>query len=116
MAVKLEITESALGANPSQALKILSQLCATGVCVAIDEFGTGYSSLAYLLRLRIHEIKVDRTFVRDMTTHDKDLAIVRSTIELGHNLGLQAVAEGMEARRRMSCSVGWGVTLPRAST
>jgi diguanylate cyclase (GGDEF)-like protein/PAS domain S-box-containing protein len=117
--LKLEITESALVADPWQALRILSQLCATGVRVAIDDFGTGYSSLAYLKQLPIHEIKVDRTFVRDMTTQTKDLAIVRSTIELGHNLGLEAVAEGVEDQAtldllgKLGCDVAQGYHLSR---
>jgi EAL domain-containing protein (putative c-di-GMP-specific phosphodiesterase class I) len=117
--LKLEITESALVADPWQALKILSELCATGVRVAIDDFGTGYSSLAYLKQLPIHEIKVDRTFVRDMTTQTKDLAIVRSTIELGHNLGLEAVAEGVEDQATLDllgtlgCDVAQGYHLSR---
>ncbi|HEV7662607.1 MAG TPA: EAL domain-containing protein, partial [Chloroflexota bacterium] len=117
--LKLEITESALVRDPWQAFRILSRLCASGVRVAIDDFGTGYSSLAYLKQLPIHEIKVDRIFVRDMTTQAKDLAIVRSTIELGHNLGLQAVAEGVEDQATfellgsLGCDVAQGFHLSR---
>jgi diguanylate cyclase (GGDEF)-like protein/PAS domain S-box-containing protein len=94
--LKLEITESALVGDPWQALQILTELCASGVRIAIDDFGTGYSSLAYLKQLPIHEIKIDQSFVSDMISDRKDLAIVRSTIELGHNLGLETVAEGVE--------------------
>jgi diguanylate cyclase (GGDEF)-like protein/PAS domain S-box-containing protein len=118
-ALRLEITETALVAEPWQALKILSRLCETGVRVAIDDFGTGYSSLAYLKELPIHEIKIDRTFVRDMTSHAKDLAIVRSTIALGHNLGLEVVAEGVEDQatfdvlRTMGCDVAQGFHISR---
>jgi diguanylate cyclase (GGDEF)-like protein/PAS domain S-box-containing protein len=95
-AVTLEITESALIAYPQQALDVLTQLHEMGLRLAIDDFGTGYSSLAYVKQLPIDEIKIDKSFVIDMRTGESDAAIVRSTIDLAHNLGLQTVAEGIE--------------------
>ncbi|MBI3301707.1 MAG: EAL domain-containing protein [Deltaproteobacteria bacterium] len=92
----VEITESALAADPERALEILTRLGEMGVRISIDDFGTGYSSLAYLKRLPVDEIKIDKSFVIGMTADDNDAAIVRSTIDLGHNLGLAVVAEGVE--------------------
>ena len=96
--VMLEITESVLMADPTQALAVLTRLSALGVRVAIDDFGTGYSSLAYLKQLPVDAVKIDKSFVQHMGAAEatKDTAIVRSIIELGHNLGLVVVAEGVE--------------------
>src|SRR6266511_5808123 len=94
----IEITESTIMADPVHALQVLSRLNATGVQLAIDDFGTGYSSMAYLRNLPVHELKVDRTFVTHMTSNASDATIVRSTLNLGHNLGLRVVAEGVEDR------------------
>jgi len=94
----LEITESAVMANPSDGLTILSALDRMGVTLAIDDFGTGYSSLAYLKRLPVDELKIDKSFVMDMEQNDNDAVIVRSTIDLAHNLGLKVTAEGVESR------------------
>ena len=98
--VTLEITESVLMADPAQAHAVLTRLSALGVRVAIDDFGTGYSSLAYLKQLPVDAVKIDKSFVQSMgaTETTKDTAIVRSIIELGHNLGLMVVAEGIEDR------------------
>jgi len=90
----LEITESSLMADPGRALQVLARLCAMGLRISIDDFGTGYSSLAYLRQLPVHELKIDRSFVRQMS--EGDAVIVRSTISLGHDLGLTVVAEGVE--------------------
>ncbi len=94
--LKLELTESSIMADPDAALVVLQQLRSTGVRIAIDDFGTGYSSLAYLRRLPVDEIKIDKSFVLDMATNENDAVIVRSAIELAHALGLQVVAEGVE--------------------
>ena len=92
----LEITESAVMANPSTSLKILTSLDHMGIAIAIDDFGTGYSSLAYLKRLPVDELKIDKSFVTDMENNESDAVIVRSTIDLAHNLGLKVTAEGVE--------------------
>jgi EAL domain-containing protein (putative c-di-GMP-specific phosphodiesterase class I) len=92
----LEVTESTIMNDPSRAVIVLSRLRALGVRIAVDDYGTGYSSLAYLKRLAVDELKIDKTFIMGMRTDDNDAVIVRSTIELGHNLGLQLVAEGVE--------------------
>ncbi|MDQ2728271.1 MAG: bifunctional diguanylate cyclase/phosphodiesterase [Actinomycetota bacterium] len=94
----LEITESSVMADPARTIGILGRLDALGVSISVDDFGTGYSSLSYLKRLPVSEIKVDRTFVSGLLNDDSDAAIVRSTIELAHNLGLRVVAEGVEDR------------------
>ena len=82
-----------------------------GVRIAIDDFGTGYSSLGYLKHLPAHEIKIDRSFVADMVAEERDHAIVRSTIDLGHNLGLAAVAEGVEDQATLDLLGGLGCDL-----
>jgi diguanylate cyclase (GGDEF)-like protein len=92
----LEVTESAIMANDPEVLANLARLDEMGVMIAIDDFGTGYSSLAHLRRLPAHEIKIDKSFVMDMATNKSDAVIVRSMIELAHNLGLQVTAEGVE--------------------
>src|SRR4029079_15092206 len=99
--VCLEITESSFMENPQRALHTLGRLRELGVRLSIDDFGTGFSSLAYLRKLRAHEIKIDRTFIATMEDGD-DLVIVRSTIELAHNLGLNVVAEGIENKRSLA--------------
>jgi diguanylate cyclase (GGDEF)-like protein len=96
--LELEITESAVMDDPEYALNIVTQLAALGTSLSIDDFGTGYSSLAYLKRLPVHYIKVDKSFVMDMLTNDNDATIVRSIINLSHDLGLKTVAEGVETR------------------
>jgi EAL domain-containing protein (putative c-di-GMP-specific phosphodiesterase class I) len=83
-------------ADPARALEILGRLDQMGVGLSIDDFGTGYSSMAYLKSLPVHELKVDRSFVSQMTSNARDAVIVRSTVDLGRNLGLRVVAEGVE--------------------
>ena len=95
-ALDLEITESDVMADPKGAIEILARLRALGVRVSIDDFGTGYSSLAYLNRLDVDAVKIDRSFVGTMIVDNSSAAIVRATIELGHGLGLLVVAEGVE--------------------
>ena len=92
----LELTESSIMDQPARASEVLDRLAAMGTRIAIDDFGTGYSSLAYLQRLPVHELKIDRSFVTKLCTNVNDAAIVRSTIDLGHSLDLTIVAEGME--------------------
>ena len=92
----LEITESAIMDDPQRAEQTLNRLSASGFKLSIDDFGTGYSSLAYLKRLPVDELKIDKSFVMGMEKDDDDAKIVRSTIDLAHNLGLSVVAEGVE--------------------
>jgi len=92
----LEITESTIIADPARTVGTLNRLSDMGIALAIDDFGTGYSSLSYLHRLPVDEIKIDKSFVQRMTADESDSVIVRSTIDLGHNLGLQVTAEGVE--------------------
>ena len=92
----LEITESAMMDEPQRAETTLNKLAALGFKLSIDDFGTGYSSLAYLRRLPVHELKIDRSFVSGMDAQAGNAQIVRSTIDLAHNLGLRVVAEGVE--------------------
>jgi EAL domain-containing protein (putative c-di-GMP-specific phosphodiesterase class I) len=92
----VEITESTIMADPTHALEILGRLNIMGVQAAIDDFGTGYSSMAHLKTLPVHELKIDRSFVSQMTSNNRDAVIVRSTVDLGRNLGLRVVAEGVE--------------------
>jgi diguanylate cyclase (GGDEF)-like protein/PAS domain S-box-containing protein len=121
-ALVLEITESALIADPVHVRAVLDQLAGMGVQLSIDDFGTGYSSLSYLKRLPVHEIKIDRSFVLNLTTSEEDAIIVRSTIDLATNLGLRVVAEGVESAevlgylRATGCDVAQGYHLGRPMT
>jgi diguanylate cyclase (GGDEF)-like protein/PAS domain S-box-containing protein len=94
--VRLEITESVIMSKPEQAISTLSQLRKLGIRLAVDDFGTGYSSLAYLDRLPVDEIKIDKSFVSAMAGEVSRTNIVRASIELGHSLRLESVAEGVE--------------------
>ena len=94
--VRFEVTESAIMQDSERALQVLLQLAAIGVGLSIDDFGVGYSSLAYLSRLPVDELKVDKSFVVNMIKWEGDRAIVRATINLAHDLGLSVVAEGVE--------------------
>jgi EAL domain-containing protein (putative c-di-GMP-specific phosphodiesterase class I) len=96
--LQIEITEHALMSDTTRVREILSQLAARGVSVSIDDYGTGYFSLAHLRKLPVHELKIDKSFVMGMAAEDgaQDTAIVRSTADLAHNLGLTVVAEGVE--------------------
>jgi diguanylate cyclase (GGDEF)-like protein len=95
-AIVLEITESAVMADSERVLAVLQRLRGMGVRLSIDDFGTGHSSLSHLKRLPVSEIKIDKSFVTDMHVNDDDAIIVRSTIDLAHNLGLTVTAEGVE--------------------
>ena len=92
----LEVTETAIMADPGRAHRVLASLAAVGVRFAIDDFGTGYSSLASLKTLPVHHLKIDKSFVRYMHEDTDDAIIVRSVIDLGHTLGLRTIAEGVE--------------------
>ncbi len=92
----LELTESQMLADKRRSIEMLSRLRTLGVRIAVDDFGTGQSSLAYLKSLPVNEVKIDRSFVLSMATNHDDAVIVRSTIDMAHNLGLSAVAEGVE--------------------
>jgi EAL domain-containing protein (putative c-di-GMP-specific phosphodiesterase class I) len=115
----LEVTESAVMADPARALDVLGRLHAMGVKLAVDDFGTGYSSMAYLKALPVDELKVDRSFVGQMASNTSDAVIVRSTIDLGHNLGLRVVAEGVETQEAwqdlaaLGCDTAQGYYLGR---
>jgi diguanylate cyclase len=106
-------------ADPFRARQVLTRLSEMGVRLAIDDFGTGYSSLSYLRRLPVQEIKIDKSFVMNMTEDENDAVIVRSTIDLARNLGLEVVAEGVENARTWSdlesygCDVAQGFFLSR---
>ena len=107
--IELEVTESTAMENPEMTLSILDQLAAMGIVLAIDDFGTGYSSLAYLKHLPIKRLKLDRSFVTDIETDANDAAICTATIALGHSLGLELVAEGVEteAQRDFLAALGF---------
>jgi diguanylate cyclase (GGDEF)-like protein len=92
----LEITENVVMADPARTLEILERLRSLGVGLSLDDFGTGHSSLAYLRQLQVDELKIDRSFVTDMVRDGQNAAIVRSTIELAHAVGVRIVAEGVE--------------------
>lgn len=94
--LELEITESAIMTDPIRARRLLTELAEIGVRISIDDFGTGYSSLAYLKDLPVNQLKIDQSFVMHMHDDLNDAIIVRSVVDLGHNLGLQTVAEGVE--------------------
>ncbi len=115
----LEITESALMEDPALAQSTLRKLRELGIATSIDDYGTGYSSLAYIKQLSVNELKIDRGFVSGMEADQRNAAIVRSTIELGHNLGLTVVAEGVETEheleqlRRFGCDAAQGFLFAR---
>ncbi|MGH2836083.1 MAG: putative bifunctional diguanylate cyclase/phosphodiesterase, partial [Solirubrobacteraceae bacterium] len=117
--LELEVTESSMLANPTRAKAVLGQLSDLGIRLSIDDFGTGYSSLAYLRELPVDEIKIDRSFVIGMSAEAGDAVIVRSTVDLGRNLGLDVVAEGVETiehwecLRELGCNTAQGYFLSR---
>ena len=117
--LRLEITEGSVMDQPERALATLEDLAAVGVGLSVDDFGTGYSSLAYLQRLPVDELKIDRSFVLGLGESPSDGEIVRSTVGLGHNLGLSIVAEGVEDEasltflREVGCDLAQGFHIAR---
>ena len=107
-ALILEITESAVMQDPTHALEVLAQLHRMGLTLSIDDYGTGYSSMAYLKRLPVHEIKIDKSFVLKLASNRGDAILVKSTIELGHNLGLKVTAEGIEDEESLKILQAYG--------
>jgi len=118
----MEITESALMEDPIKARRTVEELHHLGLSISIDDYGTGYSSLAYVKNLPVNELKIDREFIKNMLENKEDVAIVRSTIELGHNLGLKVVAEGIEREEEMQmlkdfgCDQAQGYLISKALT
>jgi EAL domain-containing protein (putative c-di-GMP-specific phosphodiesterase class I) len=117
--LELEITENTIMADPFRAMAVLRRLSEMGVKLSIDDFGTGYSSLAYLKRLPVDAVKIDKSFVLSMSADGSDGAIVRSTIDLARNLGLRVVAEGVETSdiwaelRELGCDLAQGYLISR---
>jgi EAL domain-containing protein (putative c-di-GMP-specific phosphodiesterase class I) len=94
--LELEVTESAVMRHPDTMLKRLNEIRGLGVRLSIDDFGTGYASLAYLKQLPVHTLKIDRSFITNLTEDSADQRIVRSSIQLAHSFGMTVVAEGVE--------------------
>ena len=117
--VTLEVTESAVVDDPESAIALLQQFKTRGMRISIDDYGTGYSSLAQLKQLPVHELKIDKSFVQRLCDDEDDRIIVRSTIELAHNMGLSVVAEGIEDEfalnwlAKNNCELGQGYFISR---
>ena len=117
--LELEITESCVMLDRDQSIKSLSDLNKLGVQISIDDFGTGYSSLAYLQQLALHKLKIDMAFVRDMTSNSGNASIVKAIIAMGHSLGLEIIAEGVETTdqarylRSLQCDVMQGYLISK---
>ncbi len=120
--IKLEFTESTIMSNPDVVLSLISHSSLSGIRYSIDDFGTGYSSLSYLKTLTVDEVKIDKSFVLDMVENENDASIVRSIIELTHNLGHLVVAEGVEtenamnALKKLGCDSVQGYHISKAIT
>ncbi|MBA2490516.1 MAG: EAL domain-containing protein [Gammaproteobacteria bacterium] len=116
----LEVTESSVMRDSGKIILMLESLDKCGVRLSIDDFGTGYSSLSHLKRLPVHELKIDKSFVLDLMNNTSDAVIVKSTIDLGHNMGLRVVAEGVESEeslkllRSYSCDMAQGFHISKA--
>ena len=102
-----EITESTAMRDPEHSLNVLEKLRDGGISLSVDDFGTGYSSLAHLKRLPVQELKIDQSFIRNLDETSEDAVIVRSTIEMSHNLGLKVVAEGVEYQHTLELLERW---------
>lgn len=118
----MEITESDIMTDPMRAREILESLSMMGIRLSIDDFGTGYSSLSYIKQLPVEEIKIDKSFVMEMVSDENDAVIVKATIELAHNLGLDIVAEGVKDRetwdylKSLNCDIGQGFFISKPLT
>ncbi len=116
-ALELELTESAVMVNRRNAMKVVTQIRDAGIRMSVDDFGTGYSSLAYLRDLPVHNLKIDKSFVLNLASQPRDESIVRSIIDLAHNLRLRVIAEGIETAevctllRQLGCDEGQGYFL-----
>ncbi|HET6370491.1 MAG TPA: EAL domain-containing protein [Nitrospiria bacterium] len=106
--LELEITESSIMADPEMAMNTVEDLSKMGIRLAIDDFGVGYSSLGYLKKLKVNSLKVDRSFVKDVPYNNDDVSIVRSTIDLAHNLGLEVIAEGVDSKKGLKKLISLG--------
>lgn len=117
--LSLEVTESALLRSPDQAIATLNHLRGSGIRLSVDDYGTGQSTLSYLKRLPVHELKIDRSFISEITSNSSDQIMVRSTIDLAHELGLEVVAEGIEdaatlqVLRDLNCDYAQGYLISR---
>jgi EAL domain-containing protein (putative c-di-GMP-specific phosphodiesterase class I) len=119
VSLAVEVTESALMINPARSLRSLHRLRDMGISLAVDDYGTGYSSLAMLKSLPVQDLKIDKSFVLELTEGSDDAVIVRSTIELAHNMGLKVIAEGVENAvslewlRALGCDTAQGYFISR---
>lgn len=117
-----EITESSIMTDPDRVLTVIERIHAMGFNLSIDDFGTGYSSLAYLKKMPVSELKIDKSFVMDMLNSENDAVIVRTAVDLAHNLGIKVTAEGVEnedtlqALRAYGCDVAQGYHIGRPMT
>jgi diguanylate cyclase (GGDEF)-like protein len=121
-ALILELTETSMMVNPDAAAAILTRLAEQGIRLSIDDFGTGYSSMSYLKKLPVSELKIDRSFVMDLPQNEDNAVLIQSAVDLGHNLGLNVVAEGVEDEvtlqrlREMGCDLAQGYHISRPAS
>jgi diguanylate cyclase (GGDEF)-like protein/PAS domain S-box-containing protein len=106
--LELELTEGVAMANPQHGVLLLDRLREQGICMAVDDFGTGYSSLSYLKKFRVHKLKIDQSFVRDITVDPEDKAIVGAIISMARSLGILTIAEGVETQEQLNSLVALG--------
>lgn len=107
--LKLEVTESLIHDDIDRSIEVLEAICAEGIEISLDDFGTGYSSLSYLVKLPVHQLKIDRSFIRPITENESGLAIVHAIVQLAHVMGLHVVAEGVETEEQFRALAELGV-------